>query len=53
MTDVLLEKVLDIAPINWVAAPLEKDGEHRQNYIQALRSADNNDYRQLIEFVSN
>ena len=53
MTDVLLEKVLDVAPINWSATPLEKDGLHRKNYIQALRAADNNDYRHLIEFVSN
>jgi len=53
MTDVILEKVLGVAPVNWGAAPLDKDGEHRQNYIQALRAADNNDYRQLLEFVSN
>ena len=52
MTDVILERVLGVAPVNWGAAPLEKDGEHRKNYIQALRAADNNDYRQLIEFVS-
>jgi len=53
MTDVILEKVLGVAPVNWGATPLEKDSEHRQNYIQALRAADNNDYRQLLEFVSN
>ena len=52
MTDVILEKVLGVKPINWGATPLDKDGEHRQNYLQALRAADNNDYRQLIEFVS-
>lgn len=53
MTDVILEKVLGVAPVNWGATPLEKEGEHRQNYIKALRAADNNDYRQLLEFVSN
>ena len=53
MTDVILEKVLGVAPVNWGATPLEKDSEHRQKYIQALRAADNNDYRQLLEFVSN
>ena len=53
MTDVILVKVLDVPPVNWGATPLDKDGEHRQKYIQSLRAADNNDYRQLIEFVSN
>ena len=52
MTDVILEKVLGVAPINWSATTLDTDGEHRQTYIQALRAADKNDYRQLIEFVS-
>jgi len=52
MTDVILEKVLGVAPVNW-GTRLGTDGEHRQKYIQALRAADNNDYRQLIEFVSN
>ena len=52
MTDVILEGVLGVAPVNWGASDLGADGEHRQAYIQALRAADNNDYRQLIEFVS-
>ena len=52
MTDVILEKVLGISPVNWGASTLDKDGEHRQRYIQALRAADNNDYQSLIEFVS-
>lgn len=52
MTDVILEKVLGAAPINWGANTLDTVGGHRQAYIQALRAADNNDYQQLIEFVS-
>ena len=52
MTDVILEKVLGISPVNWGASGLDKDGEHRQRYIQALHAADNNDYQSLIEFVS-
>ena len=52
MTDVILEKVLGISPVNWGASALDNDGEHRQRYIQALRAADNNDYQSLIEFVS-
>jgi len=52
MTDVILEKVLDVAPINWGTRTLVTDGEHRQTYIQALRAADSHDYRALIELVS-
>ena len=53
MTDVILGKVLGVAPVNWGARTLDTDGAHRQTYIRALRAADNNDYRLLIEFVSN
>ena len=52
LTDVILEKVLNVSPIDWGANTLNADGEHRQAYIQALRAADNNDYKALIEFVS-
>lgn len=52
MTDVILEKVLGLPPVEWGAKTLGRDGEHRQAYIQALRAADNNDYRPLIEFIS-
>ena len=52
MTDVILEKTLGVAPINWGSGSLNKDGEHREIYISALRAADNNDYQPLIEFVS-
>ena len=52
MTDVILEKTLGVAAINWGSGSLNKDGEHREIYISALRAADNNDYQPLIEFVS-
>lgn len=52
MTDVILEKELGVEPINWGADSLITDGEHRDRYINALRAADKNDYRSLIEFVS-
>jgi Fic-DOC domain mobile mystery protein B len=52
MTDVILERILDIAPINWGSNSLSTDGEHRKTYIHALRAADNNDYGALIDFVS-
>ena len=52
LTDVILEKKLGVAPINWGADSLSTDGEHRERYINALRAADKNDYLFLIEFVS-
>jgi len=52
MTDVLLEKMMDAAPINWGGNSLVADGEHRQMYIAALQAADKHDYEPLIDFVS-
>jgi len=52
MTDVILEKILGVAPINWGSGSLNKNGEHREKYIQALRAADKNNYQPLIKFVS-
>ncbi len=51
MTDVILEKVLEISGVDWGPSTIGQDGEHRQAYIQALRAADNNDYQLLIEFI--
>ncbi len=52
MTDVILERVLDVAPVNW-GSDLGTDGEHREAYINALQAADRNDYQSIIKFVSN
>ncbi|MDH5379094.1 MAG: mobile mystery protein B [Gammaproteobacteria bacterium] len=52
LTDVVLEKLLGLAPINWGAGELNGECDHRNHYIQALRAADKNDYGPLIEFVS-
>lgn len=52
MTDVILEKTMGLAPIEWGASDLNDDGEHRQRYLDALRAADKKDYQPLIEFVS-
>lgn len=51
-TDVILERILGIAPINWGPETLITDGEHRTTYINALRAADKKDYQPLIKFVS-
>jgi len=52
-TDVVLEKEMEVAPVNWGANSLSTDGDHRERYINALRAADKNDYELLVEFVSN
>ena len=52
MTDVILEKLMNMAPIVWDTNALNDDGEHRQKYIDALHAADKNDYQALINFVS-
>ena len=51
-TDVVLEEVLGVSPINWGTGTLVEDGEHRQTYIHALRAADEYNYQPLIHFVS-
>lgn len=52
MTDVALETILDVLPIEWGARTLDVEGEHRQKYINALRAADGNDYKALIDFFA-
>ncbi len=52
MTDVILEGVLEELPIKWGGVTLDVEGERRQNYINALRAADDNNYQPLIDFVS-
>lgn len=51
MTDVILEQVLDMKPVEWGPITLNSDKEHRHAYIQALRSADKNDYGPLLDFI--
>ena len=50
MTDVALETILDVLPIELGARILDVESEHRQKYINALRAADGNDYKALIDF---
>lgn len=51
MTDVLLEKILSQEPFTWGSGNLIEEGDVRANYIQALRSADGQDYEPLLKFV--
>ena len=51
MTDVLLEKILSQGPFTWGSGNLIEEGDVRANYIQALRSADGQDYEPLLKFA--
>jgi len=50
MADLLLES-LGAAPFTWGSADLNKEGEVRERYLEALRAADLHDYRPLLSFV--
>jgi Fic-DOC domain mobile mystery protein B len=51
MTDTLLSDALDKEPFTWGNGDLSIEGDVRETYINALRSADNNDYEPLMNFV--
>jgi len=51
MTDVILEKVLEVPTVEWGMTLSGQDGEHCKAYIQAPQKADNNDSQMLIEFI--
>ncbi len=50
-TDVLLTKQLGNKAFTWGSASIEKEGEIRKKYIEALRRADKEDYQALFDFV--
>ena len=51
MTDILLSDVLEKDPFTWGHENLSVEGDVRDTYINALHSADDNDYEPLLEFV--
>lgn len=52
MTDVILERMLHQQPVDWGAGALLDDNIHRDNYLVALRAADQRDYVPLIAFIN-
>ncbi len=52
ITDNLLQKILNENPIDWGDSGLQDAGEHRSNYIAALRQADSGDYQPLLDKFS-
>ncbi len=51
MADVLVNKGFGKPYFTWGSKNLVKQGEARTKYLEALRAADNNDYKLLIEFA--
>ena len=51
MTDILLENVMKCPRFTWGSGNLSKPGDIRQNYIAALRAADEHNYEPLLKFV--
>ncbi len=52
MTDILLTRILDHEPVNWSGGyNSQKMSEQRSNYIDALKSADQNDIQPLIDYI--
>ena len=51
IADVLVSKGFEKPYFTWGSVNLTKKGEARSNYLAALRSADQNDYKLLIEFA--
>lgn len=51
LADILISKVFDKPFFTWGSVNLTKKGEARTKYLAALREADQNDYKPLIEFA--
>ncbi len=51
MSDVLISKGFNKPYFTWGSVNLTKKGEARIKYLEALKEADHNDYKPLIEFA--
>ncbi|MBL1213153.1 MAG: mobile mystery protein B [Ignavibacteriae bacterium] len=51
MADVIINKGFGKPYFTWGSVNLVKEGEARIKYLEALRAADRNDYKHLIEFA--
>lgn len=49
-TDALLT-TLDAQPLTWGSGDLDRDGDARSRYLDALRKADRDEYEELITFL--
>jgi len=51
MTDLILEKKLGARRFTWGNGKINQAGDCRQQYIQALQTADKGDFSRLLHFV--
>ncbi|MDZ7719740.1 MAG: mobile mystery protein B [Balneolaceae bacterium] len=51
LTDFLLERVFEEEPFTWGSGNLMEDNKIRDKYIEALRAADQHNYKPLLKFV--
>jgi Fic-DOC domain mobile mystery protein B len=51
MADLLSKRVLDRPPFTWGGASLEKAGEMRKKYLEALHEADHHEFGPLLNFA--
>ncbi len=49
IADALLQKILHEQPIDWNDGHLQNIGQHRSEYIAALRQAEAGDYQSLFD----
>ena len=53
MTDIIMESIFENEIFPWHQSNMVKTNETRNQYIKALREADNGNFKQLIEFAKN
>lgn len=51
MADLILQKLFSVQPFTWGKVGLAKQSQTRENYIKALKMADDHDYSLLLSFV--
>jgi len=51
MADVLAKRVVSRPPFSWGGGPLEKAGEMRRKYLEALHEADHHEFAPLLSFA--
>lgn len=51
IADILISKGFGKTYFSWGSVNLTKEGEARRKYLEALRAADQNDFKLLIEFA--
>ena len=53
MADIIMESIFGNEIFSWNQSNMVKANETRNQYIKALREADNGNLKQLIEFAKN